>query len=425
MEICIIITALIFSALFSGIEMAFISANKLHIELENKRRNISGKILGHFLKKPSKFITAILIGNTIALVVFGIFMASILEPTISAILPGFINNEISILLIQTLISTSIVLAAAEFLPKSIFMISPNKMIEIFSIPMFIIYYLLYPLVYLIASLSKVVITRIFRLEYSEEKPVFGLTDLTSYINSKSQHGNLNEEQDINTKIFNKAIEFKNLSVRDCLIPRAEIVAVDIKDSIKALKKTFIESGHTKILVYEKSIDNIIGYCHSSEMFKKPKKIQDILTEISIVQETLPANQLFVKFIAERKSLMLVADEFGGTSGVVSIEDVIEEIFGEIQDEYDKDVKIEQQIDENNYILSARHEIDYLNEKYNWNIPKDEYDTLGGFILMVNEDIPKVNDVINISPFTFKILTMDNARIETVKLTLKKVALKNP
>lgn len=299
------------------------------------------------------------------------------------------------------------------------MISPNKMIEIFSIPMFIIYYLLYPLVYLISSLSQVVITRIFRLEYSEEKPVFGLTDLTSYINSKSQYGNLNEEQDINTKIFNRAIEFKNLSVRDCLIPRAEIVAVDIKDGIKTLKKAFIESGHTKILVYKKSIDNIIGYCHSSEMFKKPKKINDILTEISIVQETLPANQLFVKFIAEHKSLMLVADEFGGTSGVVSIEDVIEEIFGEIQDEYDKDVKIEQQIDENNYILSARHEIDYLNEKYNWNIPKDEYDTLGGFILMVNEDIPKVNDVINISPFTFKILTMDNARIETVKLTLKK------
>jgi len=419
MEICIIIIALIFSALFSGIEIAFISANKLHIELENQRGIVSGKILGYFLNKPSKFITTILVGNTIALVVFGIYMASILEPTISAILPDLINNEISILLMQTLISTIIVLAVAEFLPKSIFLISPNKMIEIFSIPMFIIYYLLYPVVYFIASLSKIVITRVFGLEYSEKKPVFGLADLSSYINSKNQDKDLNDAQDINTKIFNRAIEFKNLRVRDCLIPRAEIVAVDIKDGIKALKKAFIESGHTKILVYKNSIDNIIGYCHSSEMFKKPKKIQDILTEISVVQETLPANELLIKFITEYKSLMLVADEFGGTSGVVSIEDVIEEIFGEIQDEYDKEVKIEQQIDENNYILSARHEIDYLNDKYNWNIPKDDYDTLGGFILVVNEDIPKVNDVINISPFTFKILTMDNARIETVKITLKK------
>lgn len=419
MEISIIIIALIFSAMFSGIEIAFISANKLHIELENKRRTISGKILGHFLKIPSRFITSTLIGNTIALVLFTIFMAGILEAYLSVILPEFINNEISILLIQTLISTAIILVTAEFIPKSIFLISPNKMIEIFSIPMFIFYYLLFPIVYILSLFTQFVLTKIFRLEYSEKKIVFGLADLTSYINSKNQNEDLQNDQDINAEIFSKALEFKNLSVRDCLIPRAEIVAVDIKDGIKALKKAFIESGHTKILIYKTSIDNIIGFCHSSKMFKKPKKIHDIITKITIVQETLPANELLIKFIAEHKSLMLVADEFGGTAGVVSIEDVIEEIFGEIEDEFDKDVKIEQQIDENNFILSARHEIDYLNEKYNWNIPKEDYDTLGGFILIVNEDIPKVNDVINIFPFVFKILTMDNARIETVKLTLKK------
>ena len=417
-QVIIILISLLFSALFSGMEIAFISANKLHIELQSKQGVISGKILSRFLNKSSSFIGTTLVGNNLALVVYGIFMANILEPVISAALPPLIHSDFTILIIQTIIATLIVLVTAEFTPKSIFLLNPDRMLSLFAIPMLIIYYILYPLVFLIVFLSKLLITGVLRLEYSEDKPVFGLTDLNNYIKNTLNEKNQEANFEVDTKIFHNALEFKTVRIRECMIPRTEIVAVDIDDDIDELKKAFIESGHSKILVYKETIDDVVGYYHSLELFKKPKELEKIRTPITIVPETMLANELLFQLITERKSLALVVDEFGGTSGIVTIEDIIEEIFGEIQDEHDTEDLSELQIDPNTYLLSARHEIDYLNEKYHWNIPDGDYETLGGFILSANENIPNINDVINIPPFSITITSMEEARIDKVKLYIK-------
>lgn len=425
-SVSMVIGALIFSAMFSGVEIAFVSANKLHIELQNKQGVFSGKILAKFIKRPSRFISTTLVGNTLALVVYGIFMANLLGPLVTGWLPEAINNEIAVLIVQTVLATLVVLATAEFLPKSIFLINPDWLLSVFAFPMLIIYWVMYPVVYIIVALSKFIIVHVLRLEYSEDKPVFGLTDLNNYIkhNLRMEKGEETYSSarpgrvEVNTRIFNNALEFKTVRVRECMIPRTEITAVDIEDDIETLKKAFVESGHSKIVVYKESIDDIIGYCHSLELFKKPKDIAGILTPIIIVPETLLANELMIQFITERKSIALVVDEFGGTSGIVTIEDIIEEIFGEIQDEHDDEDWVEQKIDDRTYLLSARHEIDYLNEKYNWKIPTGDYDTLGGFILSVTENIPEPNEVIDIPPFTFTITSMQDTRIDIVKLNIR-------
>jgi putative hemolysin len=411
-----IVLSLIFSFFFSGIEIAFFSANKLQLELQGKHGSLSGRIFSKFIKKPSLFIGTTLIGNTIALVLYGIFMAQLLEPYLSSVLPESLTNEATVLIIQTLIATIVVLFTAEFLPKSLFLINPNLMLTALAVPFNIAYYILFPLVYAIVSLSKFVITRVFRFEYSDEKPVFGLTDLNNYL--KSMHKVKYEDEDIelDKKIFHNALEFKSVKVRECMIPRTEIVAVDIQDGLEKLTQAFVESGHSKILVFKETIDDVIGYCHSSELFKKPSRIDEILTPIIIVPETILANELMIRFINDRKSLALVVDEFGGTSGLVSMEDVIEEIFGEIEDEHDEDDLIEQALDKHTWLLSARHEIDYLNDTYGWQLPIGEYETLGGLILTYMEDLPKAGETITIPPYTFTIQsTLDN-RIDTVKLS---------
>ncbi len=411
-----ILATLLFSAFFSGIEIAFVSADKLHVELQGKKGSWPARIVSKFVKNPSRFIGTTLVGNTLALVLYGILMTQMLDPIIRGHLPEVILNEISILVLETILSTLIVLFTAEFLPKSIFLINPNRMLSTFAIPMDFIYRLMYPVVTLVVSLSKVIITRVLRLEYQEDKPAFGLTDLNNYI-KKTVDASEETKVELDTKIFSNALEFKTIRVRECMIPRTEIEAVDVEDSIKDLKKAFIDSGHSKIIVYKESIDDVIGYCHSLELFKKPKTIEDILTPITIVPETMLANELMIQFIQQRKSLALVVDEFGGTSGIVSIEDIIEEIFGEIQDEHDDEDYVEQKINDRAYLLSARHEIDYLNEKYGWNLPVGEYETLGGLILSVTEDLPEPDDMVEIPPYTFTIQTMKDIRIETVKLLI--------
>ncbi|GJM27505.1 MAG: hemolysin [Cyclobacteriaceae bacterium] len=416
-NISIVLISLIFSAMFSGIEIAFISSDKLYLELLGQQGTLTGKILSKFSKRPSRFIATMLVGNTVALVIYGIFMAAMLEPVLYRSLPSGINNEVIVLVTQTLAATMLVLVTAEFTPKSLFLINPHRMLKLFALPMQLIYWLMQPVVWVVVTLSRLMIVKVLRLEYSEDKPVFGLTDLNNYLLRLTENSD-DAQVEVDTKIFNNALEFKTVRIRECMIPRTEIIAVDIEDTIDNLKQAFIDSGHSKILIYKETIDDIIGYCSSQELFKKPQSIEHILSPIIIVPETLLANELMIQFINERKSLALVVDEFGGTSGIVSIEDIIEEIFGEIQDEHDDEDLVEQRIAEKTYLLSARHEIDYLNEKYSWNIPEGDYDTLGGYILSINEDIPDLNDVIEIPPFVFTITAIQDTRIDVVQMTIK-------
>jgi putative hemolysin len=408
---------LIFSGFFSGMEIAYISADKLRIEMLSQKKGLMASSLSYFQKHRARFLSTTLVGNNLALVLYGILMANLLEPRILDILPHWIDSPIITLVIQTLIATFIVLITAEFLPKSLFLLNPNTLLRIFSLPMMGLFVLMSPLVWMVEIISKFIVTRIFQLSYAENQSLFALTDLNNFIKKNTEHSEI-EDQEIDVKFFNNAIEFKEIQVRECMIPRTEIIAVDINDDLLKLSAAFIDSGHSKIIVYKENIDNVIGYCHSLEMFKKPKSIKDILTTILIIPETMPANELLVKLIAEQKSLALVVDEFGGTAGLVSIEDVMEEIFGEIRDEHDDEFLIEQKIADNIYLLSARHEIDALNEKYNWSLPKGDYDTLGGLILAKNEDIPTSRDEIGIDHFLFQIINMEDNRIDQVRLTIQ-------
>ena len=419
-SLSIILICLIFSAFFSGTEIAFVSASKLQMELQGRQEKLGGRIMSFFTQKPSRLINTALVGNTIALVIYGIYMAGLLEPWISSTLPASVNSVGTVMLLQTIISTIIVLFTAEFMPKSIFLINPNGLLNILAIPLICVFILMFPIIWLVEQISRFIIIYVLRQKYVEDRQVFGLTDLSNYIKLNTREDVKKNKMELDTKIFNNALEFKTVRVRECMIPRTEISAVDVEDDIDTLKKEFLESNHTKVLVYKNSIDEIIGYCHVLALFKKPQSIESILTSpIIIVPETMPANELMIQFIQERKSLALVVDEFGGTSGVVSLEDVIEEIFGDIQDEHDGDENwMEKKVSDTQYILSARHEIGYLNDKYKWGLPTGEYDTLGGFILSITEDIPDVHEVVTYLPFEVKILTMQEARIDNVLLTIK-------
>ena len=343
-------------------------------------------------------------------------------------LEGFLHHEIEhyfpILnglvagIIASFIGTVIILMTSEFTPKSIFLLNPDGFLEVLAIPILIICTVMYPLVWAIVGLSKWFINNVLRLEYSEERPGFGLTDLNNYLQNLNRKTSTEEETEVDTKIFNNALEFKQVRVRDCMIPRSDIVAMDIEGGMEELKKTFVESGHSRVLVYKETMEDVLGYCHSLSMFKKPKEIQGILTSIPIVPEAMPAKDLLFKFSKEHKSLALVVDEFGSTAGLVSMEDVMEQIFGEIEDEHDDNEDfIEKRLEDKSYLLSGRLEIDYLNDKYEWNFPEGDYGTLGGMITNINEDIPELNEIIIYQPFNFQIIEMTDARIDLVKMTI--------
>lgn len=415
--VLLILFSLMLSFFFSGIEIAFLSANKLQIELQGKQGAWSGKIMSRFIKKPSSFIATTLIGNTLALVLFGILTMQLLEPFIASWLPDELNNEVYVLFIQTLVSTLIILFTAEFLPKSLFLINPNFMLTALAVPFRVLFIILSPITFTIVYLSRFVIVHILRLEYSEEKPAFGLTDMNHYLKNTLKVKHEDEEIELDKKIFHNALEFKTVRIRECMIPRTEIVALELSEGIERLKEAFIESGHSKIVVYKDTIEDIIGYCHSSALFTRPQSISEILTPIIIVPEVMMANELMIQFIKERKSLAVVVDEFGSTSGMVSMEDIIEEIFGEIEDEHDEVDLIEEKLDEHSYLLSARHEVDYLNDKYHWGLPTGDYETLGGMILSYAEDLPQSGAKVVVPPYLFIIQTTDDNRIDTVKLML--------
>lgn len=409
--------ALLFLALFSGLEIAFVSTSRLHIELQSKLGTFNGRILAGLLKNPDQFTGTALIGNTISLVLFGVFMTYLFEPILVDFLPEGFGNQNTILFILIAFSSLLVLVLAEYVPKSLFRLNPATLLTYLTVPFLLLYYLMYPLVWLVGGLSRALVTKVLNLEYPVDKPVFSITDLNSFIQTNLETKGEDSNVDIDTEIFDNAVEFKTIRIRDCMVPRTEIVGVEFEDTIAELRKVFIESGHSKIIIYKENIDEVVGYCHHLELFKKPKSVQDILTPIIIVTESALANELLVQFISERKSLALVVDEFGGTGGIVSMEDIIEQIFGEIEDEYDNDDLIEQQISEREYLLSSRLEIEYLNEKYNWTLPIGDYETLAGFILSLTENIPKKGQSVAYGDFTFTVITKQEYRIDTVKIKI--------
>ena len=406
-QVVLIVVCLLFSAFFSGLEIAYISRNKLNFEIKSKSKSVFGKIFALFNRNNSEFIATMLIGNNLALVMYGLVMAQLLEPMLS-----FINNDISILIIQTLVSTVIVLITAEYIPKSIFLINPDKLLITFSLPLLIIYLILYPVVKVVMFFSKWFIIKILNQDYSDEKVVFKLTDLNDYI--KRVVVNDKEIQSKNvTEFFNNALALKTVKVRDCMIPRTDIISIDEKDSILELKNIIDESGFSKIIIYKSSIDHIIGYCHGLSLFNNPKTINEIIRPITFINETNLASEVLFKFMSEQINIAVVIDEYGGTSGILTLEDIIEEIFGEIIDEFDDNVFLENKVNNNAYNFSARLEIEYLNSKYNFKIPVGEYDTLGGFILDFNKNLPKKGEIIKFDNYLIKILSMNDNRIDSV------------
>lgn len=413
----VIILTIVFSAFFSGMEIAFISSNKLKIELDKGRGLLAARILSSFFRDPSRLIGTLLLGNNIALVIYGIAMANILEPFLLSMLPAQFRAEIMVLLLQTLAATLLILLVAEFIPKVLFRINSNAIIKFFAVPLWVIYYLLYPIVYLFTSVSQFFLQRLLNVRFTKQEPVFTFVDLDQYIQELAKNEEQIEDVHQEIQMFQNMIDFRKVKLRETMVPRNEMIAMEESESIDELKNLFISHGFSRIPVYSENIDNIIGYVHSFDMFKNPVDIQSMIKSILFIPETMPANVALTKFIRDRKNIAVVVDEFGGTSGMVTMEDIIEEIFGEIEDEFDAGEMIEKITRPGEYVFSARLEIDYINDKYKLDLPESEdYKTLAGLIIHTHESIPSEGDTILVLPFRFDILQAADARIELVRLT---------
>lgn len=418
-DLGIIFITLLFSALCSGLEIAFISANKLKVEIDKNKGKFTDRYIAKLYITPWKFISALLLGNNISLVIYGIYMAKILKNPLFELIPNEIHSETLFLILQTIIATVIILITSEFLPKILFRINANYSLQLFAIPAILIYLLLYPVAIFFITIAEYIISKLFKISLQKQSHVFSPIDIDNYINEFSSDKNQENEINQELQMFQNAIDFRDIKIRECMVPRTEIFAIECNSEISELLKLFIETNLSKILVYENSIDNIIGYVHSHDMLKNPQSIKQILKPIIIVPETMLANKLLPMFIEQQKSIAVVVDEFGGTSGMLTLEDVIEEIFGEIEDEFDIDDLTEKVISDIEFEFSGRLEIDYLNETYNLNIPvKDEYETLAGFIIHNYENIPKPSEVIQIEQFNFTILEATKTQIIKVKLKLE-------
>ena len=406
-DIIIIILSIITSAFFSGMEIAYISANKLHIELEKKRKGFFSNILSKITQNSSKFITTMLVGNNISLVIYSYFMGKVIVAYLG------MNS----LLLQTFISTIVILVTAEFLPKAIFRVYANETLKIFALPSYFFYILLYSFSYIINGISDFFLKFIFRTDKDHLQTAFSKEELGDYITEQLENGNDNDEEiDSEIQIFQNALEFQKVKAREIMVPRTEILAVEIHETVSKLSELFIKSGYSKILVYKTSLDDIIGHVNAFELFKKPKTIKSILLPIEIVPESMMISDVLNSLTRKRKSIAVVVDEYGGTSGMITVEDVVEELFGEIEDEHDMQELVDVRINENEFKLSARLEIDYLNEEYNLNIPKEEaYKTLGGFIINQTENIPQKDEELSILNYKIKILDVSSSKIEEISL----------
>jgi CBS domain containing-hemolysin-like protein len=414
----IIFLAVLFSAFFSGMEIAFVTSNKLRIELDRKQGLFGSGIIKIFTGNPGQYIATMLIGNNISIVVYGLIISKMLSPVIYS----FVGSEVITLILQTIISTAIILFVAEFLPKTIFLINPNFFLKSLSIPTFFFFLVFYPVSKLSLVASTIFIRIFFGIkpgEQGQENVVFSKVDLDHFVNLSKQNNARNENDHHNIRIFQNALDFSNVRLRECMVPRTEIDAVESSSSIEMLREKFIETRHSRILVYRGSIDNITGYFELKDIFKNPPDIQSGLRKLAIVPESMPANKLLKIFVEEKKNVAVVVDEFGGTSGMVTIEDVLEEIVGDIEDEHDINELIEKVLSETEYLFSGRLEIDYLNEKYHLSLPEeDDFETLAGMILYSHGSIPKINDIIRIGNIVIKVLKATATRLDLVNLKIE-------
>ena len=413
----IIIVCLILSAFFSGMEIAFVSSNRIYLEIEKSQQSFTSKVLKSITKKPSRFIATMLLGNNVALVLYGIFMG---DRILQIFYPQtLLSGEASLLIVfyQTLISTAIILLTAEFLPKVFFQLYANTFIKIFSIPVAFFYALFYPITFLIIEFTDLILKQFFKTGSDKVQLSFSKVELGNYIDEQLESFNDKENLDSEIQIFQNALDFSEVKTREAMVPRAEVIAVEEKTSIEDIKELFISTGLSKIPVYKETIDHILGYVHAFEIIKKPKTLINILLPVAYIPETMLVNDVLKLLTRQHKSIAVVIDEYGGTSGIVTVEDIVEELFGEIEDEFDTIAHLEKQLSENSYSFSARLEVDYLNQKYDLDLPESEfYETLGGMIAYTIGEIPDKNAYIEIPPFTMKIEKVSATKLEQITLT---------
>lgn len=404
-----------FSAFFSGVEIAFVSVDKLRFEV-NRKNGISSRILSIFFKDSNNFISTMLVGNNVALVIYGILMADIIT---NSFLCNFIPDGFPMVLVQTILSTLVILVTGEFLPKTLFKINPNLILNIFALPLFLFYIILYPFSKFTSGISYLFF-RMFGMKINKDATAkaFSKVDLDYFLQDSIDNAAKEDEMDTEVKIFHNALDFSTIKIRDCIVPRTEVVAVDVTTSITELKNRFIESGISKIIVYDVNIDNIIGYIHSSEMFHYPVNWNECIKEVPIVPETMSAYKLMKLFMQQKKTIAVVVDEFGGTAGIVSLEDLMEEIFGDIEDEHDNVNYICKKIADDEFVISGRLEIEKVNEMFHLELPEsDEYLTVGGLILNHYQSFPKLHEIVTIDNYQFKIIKASPTKIELVRLKI--------
>ena len=417
-QVLVILISIIFSAFFSGMEIAFVSLNKIFLEIEKKQKGLVSFFIKKITKNSSKFIATMLLGNNIALVIYGIYSGRLI---INVLFPELINEssiDFKYIFYQTLISTLVILITAEFLPKVFFQIYANRLFKLFSFPAFIFYYLFSPLTFVFTWISDSVLKKYFKTKKDELRLVFSKDELGDYINQEI--GNDNEQHlDPEIQIFQNALEFSKVRAREIMIPRAEIVSLDRYVNPSRLKEIFIKTGLSKILIHQENIDNIVGYISVQHMFNDYKNFKSIIISIEFIPESMFINDLLTLLTKKRKSIAVVVDEYGGTSGIITIEDIIEELVGEIEDEHDSPKFLEKKINDSHYKFSARLEIDYLNEKFKLNLPiNEQYETLGGFIISLNEKIPDKGDEIFHNNLKFKIIDVSSSKIELIELVIE-------
>jgi CBS domain containing-hemolysin-like protein len=408
-----LLISVLFSAFFSGMEIAFVSIDKLRFEM-NSKPGVTSSILSYFFRHPSNFISTMLVGNNIALVIYGILMAKILEPSLISLVG---DNEFLILFLQTVISTLIIIVTGEFLPKTFFKMNPHLMLRIFAIPLYILYIVLYPVSMFASMLSYLVLLLLGqKVDRKVKEKVFGKVDLDYFVTSSIENAENEDNLGSEVKIFQNVLDFSSVKLRDCMVPRTEILALDVKTPVEGLVNTFIESGNSRIIVFDGNIDNILGYIHSSEMFRNRNNWVKSIKVMPIVPETMLAQRLMKKFIKDKQTMAVVVDEFGGTSGIVTLEDLVEEIFGEIEDEHDSSNYVCKKVGEKEYVLSGRLEIERVNETFDLKLPEsDEYLTVGGLILDRYQSFPKLHETIKIGQYDFKIIKVSATKIDLVRL----------